>query len=183
MGMSSALETLCGQAFGAKRYPTLGIYLQRSWITLLLFATLLLPVYIFATPILRWTGQPEELAVMAGNASIWCIPLHYSFAFLYPLNRFLMSQSENSIIAVISAFVFVFHVFITWLFVHEMKLGLFGTIMTLNLSWWVNVSCLFGYVVFGGCPMSWTGFSLKALSGIWDFIKHSVSSGIMIWYV
>ncbi|KAI4366553.1 hypothetical protein MLD38_022416 [Melastoma candidum] len=32
LGMASALETLCGQAFGAKRYHMLGIYMQRSWI-------------------------------------------------------------------------------------------------------------------------------------------------------
>ncbi|CAI8599103.1 unnamed protein product [Vicia faba] len=34
LGMASALETLCGQAFGAKRHNMLGIYLQRSWIVL-----------------------------------------------------------------------------------------------------------------------------------------------------
>lgn len=179
--MSSALETLCGQAFGAKRYRMVGIYMQRAWITLFLCATLLLPVYIFATPILRWSGQSEELAVMAGNVSIWSIPLHYSYVFLCPLTRFLMSQSKNSIIAVISSFVFVFHIFITWLFVNEMELGLFGIVMTLNLSWWFNAICLFGYVVFGGCPLTWTGFSRDALYGIWDFIKFSISSGIMIW--
>lgn len=35
--MASALETLCGQAYGAKQYHMLGIYLQRSWIILPLF--------------------------------------------------------------------------------------------------------------------------------------------------
>ena len=28
LGMSSATETLCGQAFGAKQYHMMGIYLQ-----------------------------------------------------------------------------------------------------------------------------------------------------------
>ncbi|MFQ6640386.1 hypothetical protein Gotur_014332 [Gossypium turneri] len=36
LGMASALETLCGQAFGAKQYHMLGLYMQRSWIVLLL---------------------------------------------------------------------------------------------------------------------------------------------------
>ncbi|CAL9114228.1 unnamed protein product [Musa textilis] len=36
LGMASALETLCGQAFGAKKYRMLGVYLQRSCIVLIL---------------------------------------------------------------------------------------------------------------------------------------------------
>ncbi|XP_052487465.1 protein DETOXIFICATION 27-like isoform X1 [Gossypium raimondii] len=36
LGMASALETLCGQAFGAKQYHMFGLYMQRSWIVLLL---------------------------------------------------------------------------------------------------------------------------------------------------
>ncbi|XP_057492685.1 protein DETOXIFICATION 27-like isoform X2 [Actinidia eriantha] len=36
LGMASALGTLCGQAFGAKKHHMLGIYLQRSWIVLFL---------------------------------------------------------------------------------------------------------------------------------------------------
>ncbi|KMZ68452.1 MATE efflux family protein, expressed [Zostera marina] len=186
IGMSSALETLCGQAFGAKKYHMLGIYMQRSWIVLFLCATLLLPIYIFATPILIWMGQPVELAARAGKVALWSIPLIYAFAFLFPISRFLMSQMKNNIMAVFSTFVFLLHVFITWLFVYKMKLGLFGTVMTLNFSWWVNVICLFGYVVFGGCPFSWNGFSMEAFSNIWDFVKLSTSSGIMVcleyWY-
>ncbi|CAN1751637.1 Protein DETOXIFICATION 34 [Linum perenne] len=34
LGMGSALETLCGQAFGAGQVHMLGIYMQRSWIIL-----------------------------------------------------------------------------------------------------------------------------------------------------
>ncbi|KAL0339871.1 UNVERIFIED_CONTAM: protein DETOXIFICATION 24 [Sesamum radiatum] len=33
IGMSSATETLCGQAFGAKQYHMMGIFLQRSWLS------------------------------------------------------------------------------------------------------------------------------------------------------
>ncbi|XP_043713177.1 protein DETOXIFICATION 27-like [Telopea speciosissima] len=66
LGMASALETLCGQAFGAKKFHKLGIYLQRSWIVLFLFSVLLLPMYVFATSILKWMGQPEDVAEQSG---------------------------------------------------------------------------------------------------------------------
>ncbi|KMZ68453.1 MATE efflux family protein, expressed [Zostera marina] len=186
-GLSSVLETLCSQAFGAKKHEMLGVYMQRSWIVLFICATLLLPIYIFATPILRWSGQPEELAVRAGKVALWSIPLHYSFVFLYPLTWFILSQLKTNILAMFASFTFLFHNFITWLFVYKMKLGLMGVVMTLNFSWWVHVACLFGYVVFGGCPLSWNGFSMEAFPGIWDFVKFSASSGIMdcleSWYI
>lgn len=35
LGMASALETLCGQAYGAKQYHMLGIYTQRAILILL----------------------------------------------------------------------------------------------------------------------------------------------------
>ncbi|KAK1291269.1 Protein TRANSPARENT TESTA 12 [Acorus calamus] len=45
MGMSSGLETLCGQAFGAKQYHMLGIYLQSSWLVELGVSVLIIPLF------------------------------------------------------------------------------------------------------------------------------------------
>ncbi|WJX41188.1 hypothetical protein P8452_28580 [Trifolium repens] len=58
LGMASALETLCGQAYGAGQYHMLGVYLQRSWVVLFLSSILLLPMFVFATPMLKFIGQP-----------------------------------------------------------------------------------------------------------------------------
>ncbi|KAK6160254.1 hypothetical protein DH2020_003635 [Rehmannia glutinosa] len=47
-GMGSALETLCGQAFGAGKIDMLGVYMQRSWVILLATSFLLTLIYVFA---------------------------------------------------------------------------------------------------------------------------------------
>lgn len=180
--MASALETLCGQAYGAKKYHMLGIYMQRSWIVLLGFCVMLLPVYIFASPVLKFLGQPTNVAELSGYVSLWMIPLHFSFAFLFPLQRFLQCQLKNSVIAWVSLVAFIVHLSISWLFVYGLKLGVVGTAVTLNISWWVLVLGLFGYTVCGGCPVTWSGFSIEAFSGLWDFLKLSTSSGVMLWY-
>ncbi|CAK9169703.1 unnamed protein product [Ilex paraguariensis] len=65
LGMASALETLCGQAYGAKKYHMLGVYMQRSWIVLFACCLLLLPIYIFATPVLKLLGQPSDVAELS----------------------------------------------------------------------------------------------------------------------
>ncbi|KAH9712820.1 protein DETOXIFICATION 27 [Citrus sinensis] len=186
LGMASALETLCGQAFGAKRYYMLGVYMQRSWIVLFVCCVLLLPLYLFASPVLKLLGQPDDVAELSGMVSIWMIPLHFSFAFQFPLQRFLQSQLKNMVIAWVSLVALLVHIFVSWLFVNRMQLGVIGTAATLNFSWWILVFGLFGYVSCGGCPLTWTGFTLEAFSGLWQFVKLSAASGVMLclenWY-
>nr|POE49680.1 protein detoxification 27 [Quercus suber] len=181
LGMASALETLCGQAFGAKKYYMLGVYMQRSWIVLFVCCVLLLPLYLCASPFLKLLGQPPEVAELSGLVAMWLIPLHFSFAFQFPLQRFLQSQMKAGVIAWVSLLALVVHVIVSWLFVYKLKLGVVGTAATLNFSWWVLVFGLLAYTICGGCPLTWTGFSIEAFSGLWEFIKLSVASGVMLW--
>ncbi|KAD4386168.1 hypothetical protein E3N88_26337 [Mikania micrantha] len=156
LGMASALETLCGQAYGAKQYHMLGIYLQRSWVVLLIASFLLLPLFIFATPILKLTGQPAEVAELAGKVAMWLIPMHLSYVFQFSLVRFLQCQLKTPVIAWMTAAIM------------------------LDMSWWLPVLGMFAYTVFGGCRMSWTGFSMQAFSSLWDFFKLSAASSVML---
>ncbi|KAJ6367263.1 hypothetical protein OIU77_003599 [Salix suchowensis] len=163
LGMASALETLCGQAFGAKKYYMLGVYMQRSWIVLFICCVLLLPLYLFASPVLKLFGQPDDIAELSGKAAVWMIPLHFSFAFQFPLQRFLQSQLKNMVIAWVSLVALVVHIFVSWLLVYQLQLGVQGTAMTLNFSWWVLVFGLLGYTICGGCPLTWNGFLHRSL--------------------
>ncbi|KAJ4822028.1 Protein DETOXIFICATION 27 [Turnera subulata] len=185
LGMASALETLCGQAFGAKRYQMLGVYMQRSWIVLFLCCFLLLPFYVFATPLLKWLGQPDDVAEQSGLVAQWLIPLHFSFAFQFPLQRFLQSQLKNQVIAWVTLLSLGVNVFTSWLFVYALDFGVVGAAIALDISWWVIVVGLFVYVC-GWCPLTWTGFSMQAFSGLWEFLKLSAASGVMLclenWY-
>ncbi|KAI3859894.1 hypothetical protein MKX03_016529 [Papaver bracteatum] len=186
LGMASALETLCGQAYGAKKYHVLGIYLQRSWIVLFLSAIPILPIYIYTTPILKLLGQPDDLSELTGLVTFWLIPLHFSYAFYFGLHRFLQSQLKLAVISWVCFASLAFHVFVSWFFVYRLGLGIIGITVTLDLTWWFITLGLFGYVIFGGCPNTWTGFSVQAFSGLWDFFKLSAASGVMLcletWY-
>ncbi|WZZ43987.1 hypothetical protein YC2023_040246 [Brassica napus] len=180
LGMASALETLCGQAFGAKKYHMLGVYMQRSWIVLFFCCILLLPTYLFTTPVLKFLGQPDDIAELSGVVSVWVIPLHFAFALSFPLQRFLQCQLKNQVTAIASAIALVVHFLVCWLFVDGLKLGVVGTMATVSISWWVNVLITLGYSVCGGCPLTWTGFSSEAFTGLWEFLKLSASSGVML---
>ncbi|GAU42630.1 hypothetical protein TSUD_238220 [Trifolium subterraneum] len=66
------------------------------------------------------------------------------------------------------------------------KLGVIALVASGNVAWFVLVFGFFGYAVFGGCPYTWTGFSMKAFSDLWGFAKLSAASGVMlcleVWY-
>lgn len=81
-----------------------------------------------------------------------------------------------------AAVALVVHILVCWLFVDGLKLGVVGTVATISISWWVNVLIQLVYSTCGGCPLTWTGFSSEALTGLWEFLKLSASSGVMLWY-
>ncbi|KAK6944521.1 Multi antimicrobial extrusion protein [Dillenia turbinata] len=186
LGMSSATETLCGQAFGAGQYHMLGIYLQRSWVVDGITGTILFPIFIFATPILKLLGQDEDIADAAESISIWFVPFVYFFVFNLTLQMYLQAQLKNIIIGVLSTGTFVLHVFLSWLFVYKLKWGVTGAMGALNISAWSLVIGELIYVLGGWCPNTWKGFTTSAFHDLWPVIKLSVSSGVMLclelWY-
>ncbi|KAH0721750.1 hypothetical protein KY290_006167 [Solanum tuberosum] len=186
MGMASGLETLCGQSYGAKQYHMLGIYLQRSWIVLTVTTTLLLPLYIFTTPILKALGQNEEIAKEAGLISLWLIPVTYSFVASYTCQMFLQAQSKNKIITYLAACTLAIHISLSWLLTVKFKFGITGAMISTILAYWLpNVGQLM-FVMCGGCKETWKGFTCLAFKDLWPVIKLSLSSGAMLclefWY-
>ncbi|GAB2271367.1 Protein DETOXIFICATION 27 [Dionaea muscipula] len=188
LGMASALETLCGQAFGAKRPDMLGIYLQRSWIVLTLCCFILLPVYVWSGSILKAIGYSDSVAEETELVALWMIPLHFSFAFQFPLQRFLQSQLKTRILAYVAFVALVVDIFLSWLLAYVFHFGVVGLALALDASWWVLGLSLFIYTAGGWCPDTWSGFSWEALAfhGLWEFTKLSAASGVMLclenWY-
>ncbi|KAK3136022.1 hypothetical protein QOZ80_5BG0426840 [Eleusine coracana subsp. coracana] len=186
LGMASALETLCGQSFGAKQYHMLGIYLQRSWIILFACAVILLPVYIFTEPLFVALGQDPKISAVAGTISLWYIPVMFSYVWSFTLQMYLQSQSKNMIITYLAMLNLGLHLALSWLMTVKFQLGLTGVMGSMVIATWIPVLGQLAFVFFGGCPLTWTGFSSAALTDLSALIKLSLSSGVMLclelWY-
>ncbi|KAK1397367.1 Protein DETOXIFICATION [Heracleum sosnowskyi] len=186
LGMASALETLCGQSYGANQYDMLGVYLPRSWLILFLCSVSLLPVFVFTTPILIALGQDESIAKVAGTISLWLIPVIFSYAVSYTCQMFLQAQSKNMIIAYLALLSLTIHVFLSWLLTVKYEFGLSGAMISTILAFWIpNIGQLV-YLFGGWCADTWKGFSVLAFKDLWPIIKLSLSSGVMVclelWY-
>jgi MATE family multidrug resistance protein len=179
--MGSALETLCGQAFGAGQIDMLGIYMQRSWVILITTSLLLSVLYIFAAPLLKLIGQTEEISETAGLFAIYMIPQLFAYAANFPIAKFLQSQSKIMVMALIAAVALVFHTLFSWLLMLKLGWGLVGAAVVLNASWWFIVLAQLVYIFSGTCGRAWSGFSLKAFHNLWGFVRLSLASAVMLW--
>lgn len=184
--MGSALETLCGQSFGAGQVQKLGIYMQRSWIILLASALLLCPLYLFATPVLRLIGQEEDIAVAAGRFSVAILPQVFAQAVTFPTQKFLQAQSKVGVLAWIGLAALLLHVALLALFLYVFRWGVAGAAAAFNVSQWAVAVAQLVYVM-GWCRDGWSGFSWAAFRDLWAFVKLSLASAVMlcleVWYM
>lgn len=185
--MGSAVETLCGQAYGAERYEMLGIYLQRSIVVLCLTGIPVMVVYILCKPILILLGEPKRVASATEGFIFGLIPQIFAYAINFPIQKFLQAQSIVAPSAYISAATVVVYLLLSWLAVFKMGFGIIGLSLVLSLSCWIIVVAQFVYILKSSrCKQTWTGFSLQAFSGLWQFLKLSIGSAVMLcletWY-
>ncbi|KAK2973378.1 hypothetical protein RJ640_024861 [Escallonia rubra] len=187
LGMGSALETLCGQAFGARQVHMLGVYMQRSWIILLVSGCLfLLPIYMFATPILKLLGQDDDIADLAGNFAIKTIPTIFSLAINFPTQKFLQAQRKVNVLAAIAFSSLILHTGLLFLFILVLGWGTTGAAVAFDITSWGVAVAQVVYVIHW-CSEGWTGFSWSAFKDIWAFVRLSLASAVMlcleIWYI
>eukprot|EP01018_Ginkgo_biloba_P020240 Gb_41439 [translate_table: standard] len=100
---------------------------------------------------------------------------------------YLQSQLKNMITAYLTLGALIIHVLLSWLFVSKWGMGIDGALISLNLAMWMPTVGQFLYVVCGGCPLTWRGFSPDAFIRLCSFAKLSLASGVMIccvemWY-
>uniref|UniRef100_A0A161ZQS2 Protein DETOXIFICATION n=1 Tax=Daucus carota subsp. sativus TaxID=79200 RepID=A0A161ZQS2_DAUCS len=180
-GMSSALETLCGQAYGAERYQMLGIYTYGAIISLLLVCIPISVLWIFTERLLILIGQDPLISHEAGNYSIWLIPTLFPYAILQLLIRFLLAQSLIYPMLLSSVAALVFHIPISWLLVFKFKIGSAGAALGIGLSYWLNVVLLGIYVKYASsCEKTRISFSQHVFPSIREFFRLGIPSAIMI---
>uniref|UniRef100_A0A2N9GHB9 Protein DETOXIFICATION n=1 Tax=Fagus sylvatica TaxID=28930 RepID=A0A2N9GHB9_FAGSY len=145
-------------AYGAKKYGALGIICQRAIILHLGAAVFLTILYWYSGPILIAIGQSKSIAEQ-GEV--------FAHGLILPTLclRNKLAQCK----------------------VYVLDYGLLGAALTLSLSWWILVIVNALYILLSpSCKETWTGFSMKAFTGIWPYFKLTIASAVMlcleIWY-
>ncbi|KAG6759571.1 hypothetical protein POTOM_036054 [Populus tomentosa] len=146
LGMGSALETLCGQAYGAKQYHMLGIHTHRAMLTLLAVSIPLAIIWFYTATLLLSLGQDAEISGGAGTFNRWMIPSLFAYGLLQCLNRLLQTQNNVFPMMLSSGATSLLHILVCWGLVFKSGLGSKGAALAITISNWINVFLLAIYV-------------------------------------
>ncbi|CAN6195226.1 unnamed protein product [Urochloa humidicola] len=181
LGMASALDTLCGQAFGARQYSLLGIYKQRAMLLLTLVSVPLAVVWFYTGDILLLFGQDADIAAEAGAYARWMIPALFAYGLLQCHVRFLQTQNVVQPVMASAGVAAACHLVVCWLLVYAVGMGSKGAAVSNVISYWLNVAVLAVYVrVSSACKETWTGFSMEAFRDALSFFRLAIPSALMV---
>uniref|UniRef100_M8BHN3 Protein TRANSPARENT TESTA 12 n=1 Tax=Aegilops tauschii TaxID=37682 RepID=M8BHN3_AEGTA len=179
--MASALDTLCGQAFGARRYGLLGVYKQRAMLVLAVSCVPVALVWASTARILLLLGQDPAIAAEAGAYARWLIPALVPYVPLVCHIRFLQTQSIVVPVMASSAVTSLSHILVCWALVYKAGMGSKGAALATAVSYSTNLAMLSLYTrLSGACRGTWTGFSMEAFKELRQFAELAVPSAMMV---
>ncbi|CAI0450950.1 unnamed protein product [Linum tenue] len=167
-GLAGALETLCGQAYGAEQYWKCGTYTYASIISLVPICVPVSILWYYVDDILVSIGQDPEIASVAGQYAVCLIPALFGDAVLQPLNRYFQSQGLTLPMLLSSVAALCGHVPVCWALVYKFGLGNVGAALAIGLAYWFNAGLLVLY-------MRWAGSCEKTRGMCWDDLGASVT--------
>ncbi|KAJ0231894.1 hypothetical protein HA466_0295510 [Hirschfeldia incana] len=180
-GLSGALETLCGQDFGAKSYRMLGIHLQSSCIVSLVFTIFISILWFFTESVLGLIGQDPNISKQAAQYIKYQVPGLLAYGFLQNILRFCQTQSIVTPLVAFSFVPLVINIGISYVLVYLTSLGFIGAPIATSISLWIAFLSLGAYVICSDkFKDTWTGFSLESIRYVATNLILSLPSAAMV---
>ncbi|XP_028080535.1 protein DETOXIFICATION 12-like isoform X2 [Camellia sinensis] len=181
LGMACALETLCGQAYGAQQYQKLGTQTYTAIFSLVIFCLPLSILWIFMGKILIFIGQDPLISHEAGKFITWLVPALFAYAILQPLVRYFQMQSLTLPMLISSCATLAFHIPLCWVLVFKSGLDNLGGALAIDISIWLNVIFLILYMKYSSsCEKTRVPISMEVLWGVGEFFSFAIPSAVMI---
>ncbi|XP_076914914.1 protein DETOXIFICATION 12-like [Bidens hawaiensis] len=181
MGMSSALETLCGQAYGAQQYKKVGVLTYTAMFSLLIVCIPLAIFWRYTGSLLLLIGQDPSISHEAGEFITWLIPALFACAILQPLVRYFQMQSMLMPMLTSSAVALCLHIPLCWALVYKTGLGNIGAALSMSVAMWSNAVFLLVYMMYSpSCAKTRSPISVDVFHGIKQFFSFAIPSAIMI---
>ncbi|XP_021896717.1 protein DETOXIFICATION 18-like isoform X2 [Carica papaya] len=180
-GLSGALETLCGQGFGAQLYGKMGIDLQAACIVSFTFSVLVSILWWFTEPILILLHQAPSISKQAAVYMKYLIPSLFAYGFIQNVLRFLQTQSLVLPLMVCSMLPVGIHFGVVYALVHKTQLGYRGAPLAVSISMWISIFLLAGYVSWAKkLKQTWQGFSMESFFHVFSYLKLALYSAAMV---
>lgn len=180
--MSTAMETLSGQAYGAQQYRKLGTQMHTAMFCLLLACLPVSLLWANMGKLLILMGQDPAISSEAGKFTVWLIPALFGYGTLQPLVRYLQVQSLVTPMLISSCATVFFHIILCWALVLKFELNNIGAALAIGTSYWLNVLLLGLYMTFSSaCAQTRVQVSMELFQGIKEFFLLAIPSAFMVW--
>ncbi|TYI36968.1 hypothetical protein ES332_A03G179300v1 [Gossypium tomentosum] len=181
LGMACALETLCGQAYGAQQYRKLGIHTYTAIFCLILVCIPLSILWLYMGRLLVFIGQDPLISQEAGKFILWLIPSLFAYATFQPLVRYFQTQSLITPMLICSCASLVVHIPLCWALVFKSGLESIGGAIAISISNWLNVIFLALYMLYSPtCTKTRAPITMELFQGIREFFRFAIPSAVMI---
>ncbi|KAK2419162.1 protein DETOXIFICATION [Trifolium repens] len=181
VGLSGALETLCGQGFGANEYHMLGIYLQGSCIISFIVSIIISIIWFYTEQILVLLHQSRDIARTTALYMKFLIPGLFAYSILQNMLRFLQTQSVVMPLVILSVIPALAHVGIAYGFVQWTSLKFIGGPIATSISLWISMIMLGLYIIFAKkFENTWRGFSMQSFNYLFTNLKLALPSAAMV---
>lgn len=182
--MACALETLCGQAYGAQQYRKVGTHTYTAIFCLILVCIPLSILWIYMGRLLVFIGQDPLISHEAGKFILWLIPALFAYATFQPLVRYFQTQSLITPMLICSCASLLIHIPLCWALVFKSELGNLGGAVAISISNWLNVIFLALYMWYSPtCAKTRVPITMELFQGIREFFGFAIPSAVMVWYV
>ncbi|KAK4426600.1 protein DETOXIFICATION 14 [Sesamum alatum] len=180
-GMAGALETLCGQAYGAEQYTQVGTFTYGAILGLFMICIPVSVLWMNTGKLLVFLGQDPLVSKEAGILAAWLVPALFPYAILQSLIRYLQSQSLILPMLLSSPASLLINLVLGWTFVFKLNLGNAGAALSVGLSIWLNVFLLGVYVKYSSaCKKTHAPFSKEVFFSLRQFFQLAVPSAMML---
>ncbi|KAG9406294.1 hypothetical protein AC1031_002619 [Aphanomyces cochlioides] len=181
IGLATAMDTLCAQAFGAGNIRHIGLYLQTGTIVL---GVAFVPIFLanfFCADILVFLNQPPDVAALSGAFSrILALGLPFLYAYEL-LKKVLQSQNIAHPMLYSAILCNMVNLVIGYLLVNHTSLGYLGAAISRTLGNIALPLSLVPYLMKRGNMQFWPGWQLEAaVRGAPEFIYFGLAGMLMM---
>ncbi|PPS06599.1 hypothetical protein GOBAR_AA14053 [Gossypium barbadense] len=179
--MACALETLCGQAYGAQQYRKLGIHTYTAIFCLILVCIPLSVLWLNMGRLLVFIGQDPLISHDAGNFISWLIPALFGYATFQPLIRYFQTQSLITPMLKCSCASLIVHIPLCWVLVFKSGLESIGGALAISISNWLNAIFLSLYMWYSPtCTKTRVPITMELFQEFREFFHFAIPSAVMV---
>ncbi|CCE64362.1 hypothetical protein TPHA_0H01560 [Tetrapisispora phaffii CBS 4417] len=180
-GISTSLDTLCPQAYGAGRHKSVGIHMQRCIVFSLILYIPFAFMWYYSEHLLKLVIPEKELVTLTSQflrVQILGAPGYIGFE---NLKRFLQAQGIFDAGIYVLMICAPLNILMSYLLVWNKYIGFgfIGSAIAVVINFWLMFILLVLYVIFIDGKKCWGGFSKKAFKH-WKDLAQLAFSGIIM---